>query len=70
MDPVSLLFSGGAGGLTLAPSSTATSGRVDNRLNFGSSAVSIGPTTAGSVLPLAVIGATLLLGLYIWKKVK
>jgi len=68
MDPITALFSGGSGGLNVAPTSTATSGPINNKLSFGNSTV--GSTAAGSTLPLVVTAATALFGLYIWKKVK
>lgn len=67
-NPANFLLDGGAGGLSIAPTSTATTGAIDNRLSFGSSTV--GPTTAANVAPLLLTGVFVLAGIFVWKKVK
>ena len=47
------LLSGGAGGLTVAPSSSASSGHTNSTLNFGNSQV----TTAGGNASTAASGS-------------
>ncbi|MBC54114.1 MAG: hypothetical protein CMQ34_09820 [Gammaproteobacteria bacterium] len=56
------LLSGGAGGLTVAPSSTATSGKVGNTLNFGSSAGGAGGMSTPNLL---IVGGVVLAAVYL-----
>ena len=56
------LLSGGAGGLTVAPSSGATSGQVGNTLNFGSSSGGAGGMSTGSLL---IVGGVVLAAVYL-----
>ena len=57
------LLSGGQGGLTVSPSSTSTSGRVQNSLNFGTSGSGNGITSMQILLIGGfVLGAIFLMG--------
>lgn len=63
MNPLDFIIQGGQGGVTIAPSATATAGRFSNSVTFA-------PTGGGiSTLQLGVVGVLVLGGLFIIKKV-
>lgn len=56
------LLSGGSGGLTVSPSSSAYTGPVQNSLNFGSSAGGTGGVSSSGLL---IMGGVALAAIYL-----
>ncbi|PCJ22530.1 MAG: hypothetical protein COA96_14165 [SAR86 cluster bacterium] len=65
MDPLTSLFTGGGGGITLSPSLDTKSGVSQSNLTFGNSAPG-----GDSIKNLLITGTFVLAGIWLWGKAK
>lgn len=68
MNPLDFLMHGGQGGIQVSPSSSASSAPFDNRLVFGNSAPPASSQAVATGVPLFLIGAFALAGIWLWRR--